>query len=653
MTGSGGNKIIVKNLMRMMFIVLPLLLMAGCAAFDAPDGRTPAVPAVKPPDERFQGLNEKQDPVTRVRVGRDILVPQPMKEDQWPETAVGPFDLHNETLANALQLILDEYNISLAFEGNDGLRNRVTVSNLHGKLRDVVHKVCAIADLYCHFEGGTLTVKKTETFVVDLPPINVVASAASANSATSSSGSSGGSSTSGSTGSTGSSSSGSSSSGSSGSSSSGSSSGASGGGAATTNDAYTQIATGLAAVLAMEDPAITAKPVVDTSTRVLIYSATQRSNKAALQYFARLRKNTALIIFETHIWEVSLNNDSSTGINWSSLAATAGKFNIKSALTDSLPSPTGAAGPITITPSYTGSKDLSASFILSFISDHGTVKTVSQPQITVLSGSQASLAVSQAQNYVSGTTTTLGNVNTPSTTALATSTVTTGLTMNITSAWDQSTVYGAINITLNDLTGLNTFTAPDNSSSVQLPVTTSRSIATEIRVRPGDSILIGGMVSQADQVTTSGPGVTTPLFTTERSASKQNTELVFLLRPRVVSFDMGDDTDTPRIVDAPKDGMFPPEPPAHKSSDKSNTADVHDAMSATPVDKSAADKNTALPSGVSPDAFAPQDAAVPGATVTATPVDAQGNALSQVQSQMAPVPIATKPVMDNGGGVNR
>ena len=147
--------------------------------------------------------------------------------------------------------------------------------------------------------------------------------------------------------------------------------------------------------------------MIDTSTRVLIYSATQRSNRAALQYFERLRKNTALIIFETHIWEVTLNNDSSTGINWSALSAKAGNFNIASVLSDTLPSATGAAGPITITPTYTGSKNLSAAFVLSFISEHGTVKTVSQPQITVLSGSQASLSVSQAENYVSGSTTTI------------------------------------------------------------------------------------------------------------------------------------------------------------------------------------------------------------------------------------------------------
>ena len=638
--------------MRLAWVVLPLLLATACSSFDAPDGRTPSVPTARPPDDRFEGVNEKQDPVTRVHVGRDILMPQPLKEDSWPEVKVGPYELRNETLASALQLILDEYDISLAFEGDDGLKNKITVSNLHGKLKDVVHKVCSVADLYCHFEGGTLTVKKTETFVVDLPPINVVAAAASAGGGASSGSSSSGSSSS----ATGASSgvggasgapSPSSSGGSSGS-SSGSSSGGGGGGAATTNDAYTQIATGLSAVLAMEDPSVTAKPVIDTSTRVLIYSATQRSNKAAVQYFARLRKNTALIIFETHIWEVTLNNDSSTGINWAALTtfAKAGNFSVTSAMADNFTAPTGAASPITITPSYTGGKNLSASFILKFMADHGAVKTVSQPQITVLSGSQASLAVSQAQNYVSGTSTTgIGQVGITPTTTLTTGTVTSGLTVNITSAWDQSTVYGAINITLNDLTGLNVFSSPDGSSSVQLPATTTRSIATEIRVRPGDSVLIGGLVSQADRVTTAGPGFTTPLFATDRSASKQNTELVFLLRPRVVSFEMGDDSDTPRLVDAPKDGMFPVEAVVHKKNgEPANSIPASDPPALAPVGKNATGKKTSLPVGISPEAFAPQD----------TPASAAPEDLpADPPDQMLTAPLPGKPTTNNGGGLNR
>ena len=622
MSEYGESKIITKNIMRLILVLLPLFLATACASVDIPNGTTTSVSAIKPPADRFEGLNEKQDPVTRVHLGRDVLMPQPLREDPLPEANVGPFELRGETLASALQLILDEYDVSLAFESDEALKRRITVSNLHGKLKDVIHRVCTLADLYCHFEEGTLTVKRTETFVVDLPPISDVAAPASS--------SSGGGSSSGS--------SSSSTSSSSSSSSSGSSSGS------TTNDAYTQIAQGLTAVLKMGDPRAgeNEKPIIDTSTRVLIYAATQRSNKYAAQYFERLRKDTALIIFETHIWEVTLDNDNQTGINWSSLAAKVGNFNLTSgAFTGALPAGVGSASPITITPSYTGGKNFSANFILNFISEHGSVKTISQPQITVLSGSKASLAVAQQDNYVSGQTSTLQTLSTPGQTTLTTGTVTTGLVVNVTSAWDQSTVYGAINITLNDLIRIDTFNSKDGTSTVQLPHTTSRSLATEIRVRPGDAILIGGLVSQTDSLTASGPGLLTPLFTTDRTANKVNTELVFLLRPRVVAFVMGDDSDTPRIADAPKDGILSPEPVANKTAESLNNTSMRVSPVSGSANKATIDKRAALPAGLSPEAFAPQNTPAP-----AVPEDIPAS----LQEQALPVPLSVRPAVDQGGG---
>ncbi len=626
----GGNKTITKNILRLVWVILPLLMATACASVDIPDGRSASVPTITPPNERFEGLNEKQDPVTRVHLGRDVLMPQPVKEDPLPDTMVGPYELRGETLASALQLILDDYDISLAFETDEGLKRKVTIANLHGKLSDVIHKVCSVADLYCHFEAGTLTVKKTETFVVDLPPINKDAPDATAGGGGGSSGgsSSGGAAAPAAGGS---------------SSSSGSSSSASvtTAGPATANDAYTQIASGLTAVLAMETDSAPQKVTIDNTTRVLIYSATQRGSKAAKQYFDRLRKNTALIIFETHIWEVTLNNDNQTGINWGGLAnktgiTALGHFGLTSVLANTLPQGVGGATPITITPSYTGG-NFSANFILQFLSEHGTVKTISQPQITVLSGSKASIAITQQDNYVSNTSTSAGNATTGATASvgLGTSTLNTGLSLNVSSAWDQSTVYGAISIDLQDLVRIDTFNTPDNTQSVQLPHTTSRSLSTEVRVRPGDAILIGGLVSQTDQLTTSGLGILTPFLPTDRTANKINTELVFLLRPRVVAFVMGDDSDTPKIVDAPKDGILPPAP-SDKGPEPVNSVSAETpALPPQPVSKNVSNNKAALPAGISPEAFAPQG-------TPASPVNEDLPA--SLQEQQRPVPLSGKPV---------
>ena len=531
---------IEKNLICFTFAALSLFFVTACAPVDVGDGRTVSVPAIAPPLDRYESLNEKRDPVTRVRLGRDVLMPLPLKEDMMPDDRVGPYELRGETLASALQLILDEYDVSLAFETDEGLKRRITISNLHGKLKDVVNRVCSLADLYCHFEQGTLTIKDTETFIVDLPPIGGTSSDSSESDSDSDS--------------------------------------------STTNEAYTQIATGLAAIIGTT-------PTVDNSTRVMIYTATQRSNKYAKQYFERLRKNTALIIFETHIWEVTLNNSNRTGIKWDAMfdKVVGGKFNLGVSFPGGAPVGTGQAQAIAITAGAGANADTET--VLSFISERGAVKTISQPQITVLSGSTASFNIEQKQNYLSGVTQTPCSPQPcEDTFAMTTDFVTTGLSMKVTSAWDQATVYGNLNISLNELLGIDTFSPDGGDSSIQLPKTTTRSLQTEIRVRPGDSILIGGLVSERDNFEDSGPGFMKPLFTTARDVSKVNTELVFLLRPRVVVFVMGDDDDTVPIVDAPKDG------------------DVKKLKSVTdvPIKREKADYPTVLPTGISPEALAPQ-----------------------------------------------
>ena len=596
MNKCGGAFIIRKNILRLVWVMLPLFLATACASVDVPDGRTVQVPTATPPLDRYEGLNEKRDPITRVRLGRDVLMPQPLKEDMLPNAIVGPYELRDETLASALQLILDDYDVSLAFETDEGLKRHVTVSNLHGKLKDVVNRVCSLADLYCHFEAGTLTIKNTETFVVDLPPIGGSMSAGSISSS-SSGGSSGGSAPAAPA------------------ASGGGSSPAAASGGGSDNSAYTQIAGGLEAVIGT-------KPVIDGSTRVMIYTATQRSNKYALQYFERLRKNTALIIFETHIWEVTLDNNNRTGINWTKLFGKMGNFKITTALTGDIP--TGAAEPITITPSYTGSDNLTTDMVLKFISARGTVKTVSQPQITVLSGSTANFSVSQEQNYVKGSTRTPATATTAETVSITTDTVTSGINMSVTSAWDQSTVYGNLGISLNDLLKIDEF-KPDANTSVQLPQTTSRNLQTEIRVRPGDAILIGGMVSEKDNLSESGPGFMKPLFATSRGVEKTNTELVFLLRPRVVAFVMGDDSDTPAVVDVPKEMTAPPDITDHVRSVFGR------GRPAAPVPAKTVDDGAALPTGISPEAFAPQNTA---------PIPAPEDVPVSLQQQNIPIPLS-------------
>ena len=56
-------------------------------------------------------------------------------------------------------------------------------------------------------------------------------------------------------------------------------------------------------------------------------------------------------------------------------------------------------------------------------------------------------------------------------------------------------------------------------------------------------MLIAGLVRESDQFDKSGPGFSAPLFPTSRAATVSNTELVFLLKPRVIVYTSEDGKD--------------------------------------------------------------------------------------------------------------
>ncbi len=449
-----------------------ILLMAvqGCAPVNVPGARSVNIPTPTAAEERREAINEKPDPVMYLPLGQDVLVPEVSQDDPMPMDYVGPFELRSETLAGALQLILADYDVSLAFQSDEGLNRRITVANLRGPLDSVVKEVCSLANLYCAYEKGLLVIKETQTFTVKIPPISQDA------------------------------------------------------------NFMTNIAAGLQAIIGKA-------PVVDPSTRTIIYEATQRNAEMAERYFQRMRTSTALIVFETYIWEVQLNSGNSTGVKWS-LLDTFGKYATSLGISGDV----GAdfTNPVSIgLPTTQGANGgaFSPSDVLKFLSNFGAVKTISQPQITVLSGSEAKLRAANTENYVAQVAETIDSGQ--STTSVNTSSVDTGFTLKIGSAWDNATVYANIEINLSDVSSIEDFDFTSGSggqTTVQLPKTTERELTTEVRVRPGDSLLIAGLVRENDDFSSQGVGFMKPLLPSSRTATTENLELVFLLRPRVIVF---------------------------------------------------------------------------------------------------------------------
>lgn len=444
--------------------VMSLLLISSCAQSTTPGARNVDIPSPTTADKREMAVNEKPDSVLYLPLGSDVLMPESPAGQPLPDVSVGPFELRSETLAGALQLILADYEIPIAFETEEGLTRTITVTNLRGPMGSVVDRVCGLADLYCSFEGGVLTVKESQFFTVSIPPIGTEE-----------------------------------------------------------EDIMASLATGIEAITG-------SKPIIESGTRTLIYEATSRTSKLAARYLQRLRANTALVVFEVYIWEVSLNSGNATGVNWDGIKSF-GKFGSALSLPGSF-SGLSSSNAVSIGLPSTD-VDLNASDVVQFLSEYGAVKTISQPQITMMSGGSATLRVADTEAYVSSLTRTVDDGDVSISTE--TDTVDTGFTMMIGSKWDKSTIYSNIDIQLQEVESIEKFTF-EGGSQVGLPLTIERELQTQVRVRPGDSLLIAGLVRENDELNRSGPGFADVLVPTSRDAVVTNRELVFLLKPRVIAY---------------------------------------------------------------------------------------------------------------------
>lgn len=486
-----------KSLNALTLLATTSFALTGCADAVGPDTRTVNIQPPKSADERQAGINENGEPIMYLPLGDDVLMPQSAKSDHLPDTVVGPFELRGETLAGALQLIMDGVDIPVAFESDASLNQTITVTNLKGPISQVVNDVCSLANMYCSYNSGVLSVKEREVFTVTIPPI--VAKA----------------------------------------------------------DVSTLLTNISAAIGSITGEA----PITDPSTRTIVYRASQRTADIANRYFQRLRSNTAMIVYETYIWEVNLNTANSAGIRWAAFDQI-GRFKFGLNLAGS--TDTNLGTPVSIGLPTTGNVSFTSGDVLQFISTYGAVKTISQPQISVLSGSEAKLRVADKRNYVASITKTASNTTGGSDSfSTTTATADTGFTLNIGSNWDNSTVYGTVDILLQELRQIDEFTAgPDQT--VQLPQTTERELNTTVRVRPGDMILIAGLVRENDQYAKDGLGLAKPIIPTSRDVSSGNTELVFLLRPRVIVY-TANKASTPVKGQAtlPEQSFTHPIPPEH------------------------------------------------------------------------------------------
>jgi type II secretory pathway component GspD/PulD (secretin) len=242
--------------------------------------------------------------------------------------------------------------------------------------------------------------------------------------------------------------------------------------------------------------------------------------------------------------EVDLNDQSKAGIDWGVAAASLGRIGGTALSLSGVSSATGAiaqVGSITLNPAtFTGTINAGGvQAAISALSEQGTVRVESKPEVAALNNQTAFVQVSEDQPFFSRTSTTTINAGgTPQAgtqpivnTNYSESTVSFGNVLEITvQIADDLTTKLSLSPAMTELKG--TVTSPDGQETA--PVTDTKRARTTVTLRNHETAVVGGFITETVANDRRGvPGLSSlPLlggaFTTSARA-KTRTELVFLV----------------------------------------------------------------------------------------------------------------------------
>ncbi|MCE2745294.1 MAG: hypothetical protein LW710_05240 [Burkholderiales bacterium] len=448
----------------------------ACSALN-PNGEMKSFKSkIKPPELTAPDITDSSGTVSQrtlpiERLPSDTFWVRPqMSAGQLPYVQVRNLSVTERGLFDVLQIIFAETNLPLSFEGGADAASRygvVTLNNLNGDLSSVMNQLGEIMGFFWTVsDSGVLRIMPEQQFVVTMPPV--------------------------------------------------------------LNEDSMAGVTNTMQYLGAKDV------YLDRINRSLVFRANRRALNDIKSYMEKARATRSLIVYDMNVLQVDLNDTSNMGIRWELYKTGTG---INTAPDSGIVG--GSASPdlsrvTQVSRSSTGIETLifgenfSTNFLLDFLRSQGDVKTLSQPKIGLMNGTNGNIRVGQSTTFVSRVGSQIVNGVAQST--ADTQNLRTGLEVSLTGESHDSTIYTRINISITELLALKRFTAL--GVDLNLPEVADRELKTQVRCRPGDTILLGGItVSRAQDDSQEGLGIFSKVKSTKQ------TELVVTIRPRLLMFD--------------------------------------------------------------------------------------------------------------------
>ncbi len=476
-------------------VLFTCLFLTACALPRANKDPDITYPISKPSIPEKILVRDNTDHILNLPLSNEMLVPVPLESSEpLPDIEISNFSALDATAVEAFRLLLLDKKIAISADESAG-QVQVNITNYSGKLQDIAERLSETAGVFYTYKNGLVRLSRDRIFIVQLPPVfnnNSVESV--------------------------------------------------------TQDGAIDSMTGLITSLGAGDVKI------DKPNRFVTFRATRKVFDSVAYYLESLRKQKVMIVYETFFLEVTLNDSKSTGINWNQITKPGSSSGTTTSTINSLVDNSslsfdnglgGGTPALNIVNSGVGmafgalftSGSLNLNVLFDFLSQQGNVETLSKPVITMMSGGKSKFEVGRKIRFVSrrGVATTEGVSTTQAT--FETEDLATGLKVELSGDYSDDSVFTTINLSVDDLIRF-TDPAPGTANSIQLPETATRSLTTNVRVRPGDSIMIAGINQTRDSRANAGPftiGDMIP-FLRSREEVVDRSELVIILRPRIVGF---------------------------------------------------------------------------------------------------------------------
>lgn len=288
--------------------------------------------------------------------------------------------------------------------------------------------------------------------------------------------------------------------------------------------------------------------VVNRLTGTIIVTARKKNLDKVENYINTIKKVISRqVIVEAKIIEVALSDSLQFGINWNSVI-TYGAGRSGNIGTTNFASVVPTTGPYFIA-SATAATDFTA--LLNAIQVQGETRILSNPRVNIMNGQTALLGVGRNTSFISKiqTTQTTSTGAAPTVTfTVDTGSILSGIMIGIvpyiseTGEISLSVTPIVSNLVKLDSQGLGTPDTPggDRPYLIQLPQIDLKQMSTTVKVRSGQMVVIGGLISKTEGLTDSQvPGLgDIPIlgyFFKSRDKIVKKTELVVLLQPVIVS----------------------------------------------------------------------------------------------------------------------